>query len=108
MKLVNLIDYLINPSRLNKLYKEENINCDTEALLIYMEEKLDIDSNIEFFTIEETEDNLIYKKNNINYFQLFPVEHAVELIESDLNLKGKELSNLQIANRLLEYRIKDA
>ncbi|WP_025762929.1 hypothetical protein [Dyadobacter tibetensis] len=108
MKLVNLIDFLINPKKLEVLYREEGLNTDSEALLIYMENSLDIESEIKFFEIEETDDDLVFEKGDIQYVQLFPVDHAIDLIESDLELKNRGYSNLEIAERLLEYRIKDA
>jgi hypothetical protein len=39
---------------------------------------------------------------------LFAVDHAIDLIEDDLDLKKKDISNLVIARRLIEYRINDA
>jgi hypothetical protein len=107
MKLIELIDYLIEPNKLGELYVEEQLNVASEALLIYMINRLDLDSEIIFFEIEETEDNLLFLKNGIQYVQLFPIEYAIELIESDLNLKDKGYSNSEIANRLLAYRLKD-
>jgi hypothetical protein len=108
MKLINLIEYLVNPHKLDELYLTEKLNTDSEALLIYMQGALDLASEIKFFAIEETGDHLVYEKDGVQYEQLFPIDYAIELIESDLDLKGKGYSNLQIAKRLLEYRIKDA
>jgi hypothetical protein len=108
MKLINLVEYLVDPEKLEELYRKENLNIESEALLIYMHGDLSIDSEIIFFEIEETEDDLVYEKDGSKYIQFFPVNYAVELIETDLGLKGKGYSDLEIANRLLEYRIKDA
>ncbi|MDR1714977.1 MAG: hypothetical protein LBS20_03960 [Prevotella sp.] len=108
MKLENLIDYLINPMKLNILYKDFNLNLDSEAILIYMQDSLNLESKIFLFEIEETEDYQIYKKDNIEYIQLFPVDYAIELINEDLDLMNKGYSNLAIAERLLQYRINDA
>ena len=108
MKLIDLIEYLINPEKLETLYKSENLNMDSDALLIYMEKSLDLNSNLKFFEIEETEDNLMFEKDNIKYIQFFPFDYAVELIENDLDLKNKGLENIIIAKRLLEYRLRDA
>lgn len=108
MKLVELIKYLINPEQLDELYQEQGLNTESEALLIYLQGDLNLESEITIFEIEETEDDLIFEKEGIQYVQLFPVDYAIELIESDLDLKGKGYSNLEIAQRLLEYRQKDA
>lgn len=108
MKLVDLIKYLINTDQLENLYQEKGLNTESEALLIYVKDALNLESEITIFGIEETEDDLIFESGGIMYFQLFPVDYAVELIESDLGLKGKGYSDLEIAERLLEYRLKDA
>lgn len=108
MKLEDLIKYLLNPEQLEDLYQEEEINTESEALLIYMNGALDLKSEISVFEIEETEDDLVFEKNGEKYFQLFPIDYALELIESDLELKDKGYSDLEIAKRLLDYRLKDA
>jgi hypothetical protein len=108
MKLEDLIKYLVNPEQLEALYQEEEINTESEALLIYMNGALDLESEISVFEIEETEDDLVFEKDCEKYFQLFPIDYAIELIESDLELKGKGYSDLEIAKRLLNYRLKDA
>jgi len=104
MKLINLVPYLKSFDSLEELYKLNNLDIKSEAIIIYMEETLAIESEIVFFEIEETKDNLTYKKNGINYIQLFPVNYAMEIIE---DLLGFGYDELEIAQRLLEYRIKD-
>jgi len=108
MKLVELIKYLIDSEQLNELYQKQRLNTESEALLIYLQDDLSLESEITIFEIEETEDDLVFEKGGIQYVQLFPLDYAVELIESDLDLKDKEYSDLEIAKRLLEYRQKDA
>ncbi len=107
MILENLIDYLDNSKKIDELYETYKVNTDSEAILVYMEHSLSLNSEIFLFDIEETEDKIQYKKNNTLFIQLFPVEYAIELLD-DLNLKNQGLSNLDIANRLLQYRINDA
>jgi len=105
MTLVDLIEYLIKPKKFKKLKLQQD---EIESLIIYLKDALSVDSDVEIFDVEETEDNITYEKNGTRYIQLFPVEMAIDLIKSDLELLGKGYSDLQIANRLLEYRIKDA
>jgi hypothetical protein len=108
MKLIELIPYLVHPGLFKELYQEEGLPTESEALLIYMKEDLNIESDITIFEIEETEDDLIFEKDGIKYYQLFPVNYAVDLIESDLQLKDNGYSDLEIAQRLLDYRLRDA
>lgn len=107
MKLSDLIEYLRDTSKLDQLYMDENINVDTEAVEIYMKEALSLESEIKFFRIEETGDDLVFDKDNITYIQLFPVDHAIEVL-GFLNLEEGKYDKFETARRLLDYRIKDA
>ena len=108
MRLVELVKYLTNPQQLAELYQKLRLNTESEALLIYVRGTLDPESEIAIFGIEETEDDIIFKKEGVQYIQLFSVDHAIRLIESDLQLKNKGYSDIQIAKRLLQYRQNDA
>lgn len=108
MKLIELIKYLTNPELLEELFQEQGLNIESEVLLIYMEGDLDLTSDISILEIEETEDDLIFEKDGLQYIQLFPIDYAIDLIEFDLNMKDKGYSDLEIAERLLEYRKNDA
>lgn len=108
MKIIDLIEFLIEPDKLPDLYAQYQFNEKSEAILIYLKEDLSIVSDVYLFEIEETEDDILYEKDNVKYIQLFPVDYAIELIESDLNLKNKRYSKEEIAKKLLDYRLKDA
>jgi hypothetical protein len=108
MRYAVLIQYLTNPDLLGSLYENLGINSESEALQIYMKNELSLNSEIFIFEIEETKGELIFERDGVKYFELFPVDHAVNLIEFDLQLKEKGYSDLQIAERLLEYRLNDA
>lgn len=108
MKLIELIKYLVNPEKLGELYQQQGLNTESEAILIYMKGDLDLESEILFFEIEETDDFLVFEKDDIKYVQLFSVEHIINLIENDLDMKDKGYSDLEIAERLLKYRKYDA
>jgi len=90
------------------MYSDLNLNEDSEDILMYMKDSLSIDSDVFIFELDETDDHLTYVKDGQTYLQLFPIDHAVDLIEFDLDLKDKGYSNKAIAERLLEYRINDA
>ncbi|OJW02648.1 MAG: hypothetical protein BGO52_00605 [Sphingobacteriales bacterium 44-61] len=107
MNLLELIKYLLDPKLLRTLYQERGINRDSEALLIYLSESLSLNSEVEIFAIEETEDNLVFEKDGVRYIQLFPLDYTLDLINFDLDLIGKGYSDLEIAKRLLNYRERD-
>lgn len=108
MKIIDLIEFLIEPEKLPHLYAKFQFDHESVAILIYAKEVLSIDSDVYLFEMEETDDDLLYEKDNVKYIQLFPVDYAIELIESDLNLKNKGYSKEEIAEKLLDYRLKDA
>jgi len=81
---------------------------DSETLIIYMKEALSIESDISIYSVEETADDLVYEKNGIKFIQFFPLDYILELIDSDLQLMNKELTDQAIAEQLLVYRLKDA
>ena len=68
--------------------------------------ELELKSELSFFDIEETDDRLHCENNGISCVQLFPLDYIVELVTSDSKIDG--YSGLEIAKRLLNYRIKDA
>ncbi|KAF2333395.1 hypothetical protein [Flavobacterium nitrogenifigens] len=108
MKLIDLIDSLFNPRKLKKLITELGLNTESEALLVYMKENLNMAADIQIFEVEETEDEMFFEKDGIKYIQLFPIEHIQNLIEFDLNMKNKGFSEIQVVEKLLEYRKHDA
>lgn len=108
MKYIDIIHYLVFPQQLKVLYEKMGVSDESEALLIYMKDKLDEASEVYIFSVEETEDDLIFEKDGTSYVQLFPVEYAVYLIENILQLKDGNYSNIEIANRVLAYRLTDA
>ncbi|SDL83901.1 hypothetical protein [Pedobacter antarcticus] len=108
MNLITLIGFIVVPVKLEEFYIEHELDMDSEALIIYMKESLSMESEIYIYPIEETDDDLVYEKNGIKFIQFFPLDYALELINSDLQLMNKGLTDRAIAERLLEYRLKDA
>lgn len=108
MNLITLIGYIIDPVRREELYVQQRLDRESEALIIYMKESLSVDSDIYIYSIEETEDDLIFEKNGVKFIQFFPIDYALDLINSDLELMNKGFTDRNIAERLLEYRLKDA
>jgi hypothetical protein len=109
MKLINLIEYLKDQDKLEQLFEREKLNTESEAIIICMEKSIDLESEIKLFEIEETGGNLTFEKNGIPYVEFFPAYYAMEFVESYCDGPGgKAYTDLNIAKRLLEYRIKDA
>lgn len=108
MNLIELVERITQPRGVDNILAGLSQNKQSEAFLVYLQKPLGVESEVTFFPIEETEDSLLYQKSGREYLQLFPLEYALELIESDLDLLGKGRNSHQIADRLLQYRINDA
>ena len=109
MKLIDLIKYLKSDEDLFKVYHDYNLNDESEAILVYAENTINIDSDLIFFEFEETEDDLKYEKNGRIYFQLFHLKLGVEIYSYFNDVFEKEnYSESQKANRILEYVLNDA
>lgn len=108
MKLVDIIEHLMTHEKLEGFYYDKDFNLNSDEISIYMKDSINIDSEIYFFEVEETDGEVLYKKDGIEYIYFFPLEHTAELIQDELDLKNKEYTNLQIAQRLIQYRIYDA
>ena len=108
MKLITLISKITDSAGLDQFYVEQKLDVESEALSLYMKESLNLDSEVYVFPIEETGDDLVFEKDGVKYVQFFPIEYALDLIESDLDLKARVLTDKEIAERLLEYRLRDA
>lgn len=79
MKLVDLIKIIKDYNDLEEITCNLFLNSETEVNLVYMERQIDFDSEICFFTLEETDDNLFFKKENILYVQLFPLPDLTQI-----------------------------
>ena len=108
MKLVDIIEYLRHSEKVTQLYDSSNLSSDSEAILIYMKDSLDLNSDLRLLEIEKTGDDLVFIENGVTYHQLFPVEHAVEILASYFSENEKKLDSVGLAKRLMDYRINDA
>jgi len=108
MKLIDIIEYLRDPTKEEQLCDTLKLSTDSEAILIYMKGTLDLDSELKFFEIEHTQDELVFEENGVTYCQLLPLDHAVEILDSYFSDTEKKLDNFGLAKRLLEYAINDA
>ena len=108
MKLLDIIDYLRRPERLQDLYDSLKLSKESESISIYMKDAIDINSDLEFFEIEKTDGKLIYELNGTRYIELFPLEYASDIICNTFSEENRKLNNVELSKRILEYRINDA
>ncbi|HEX7906105.1 MAG TPA: hypothetical protein VF487_19665 [Chitinophagaceae bacterium] len=108
MKILELIKHLKTFDKAEQLKNKQLPNVEFDLAELYMENSLSLDSNIRFFDSEKISNDLEMEVEGIKYVNLFPLYLAQEMIEEFTKSTEKKYSDLEIANRLLEYRINDA
>ena len=108
MKLIEFVEYIEISYTMEILYQNLGIIELDEDASIYMEGSLSLESNIAFFSLTETGGRTRFRKNEIEYTSFLPIDVAVDLLQSDLNLKSNKITNSDRADRLLRYAIYDA
>ena len=84
-----------------------NINTIDENLIIFQEEKLNIDSEIALFDSEEVGNSVVIN-TKAEYHYLLEVFIAREFINDWLETMSVQPTDKEIASRLFEYAINDA
>lgn len=67
MKFTEMIKYLKDRDKLEKLFEAEKPNTEPGAILICMENPLDISAAIKLFEMEETDGDLVFEKEGVSY-----------------------------------------
>ncbi|PQV47453.1 hypothetical protein CLV33_107242 [Jejuia pallidilutea] len=105
MNLVEFIFYLKNPSKIEEFVTNENQEIDIDYADIYLENELSIYSKLFFFDAEQIDGKLEIEFNGKKYVNLFPLDYLLDIF-TEFNVSGD--SDLEIANKILNYRINDA
>lgn len=105
MNLLEFIPYLKNPSEIEKIVLEQEPDLDIELADIYLEQELNIYSKLRFLNAEEINGKLEMVYKGKKYINLFPLDFLIEIYDDYANTGG---TNLEIADRIMSYRIKDA
>ncbi|MCL9806924.1 hypothetical protein NAT51_15415 [Flavobacterium amniphilum] len=105
MNIVELVKHLKSFEEAESFVNESLPDIEYDLVDIYMVDKLGLGSEIIFFDAEKMPNRLIVEIGGITYENLFPLNLAQELVEE---FSQKKITDTQIAERLLEYREKDA
>lgn len=107
MKIIELVNNLKNIEIAQLLIAKEIPDVEYDLVDLYMVDKISIDSEIVFFNAEKIPNKLVIEIEGVKYENLFPLNLIQEMVEEYDKLDGK-ISDFEIANKLLEYRMKDA
>lgn len=105
MNIIELVKHLKSFKQTENFITEYVPTIEYDLVDIYMTGKLGLDSEIAFFDAEKIPNRLIIDIDGIIYENLFPLNLAQEMVE-ELNVSN--LTDLEIAKRILEFREKDA
>jgi hypothetical protein len=108
MNLIQLIDHVKNMTAAKKFVESQIPNVEFNQVDIYMKDRLELNSEIIFVDAETTDYNAEIELNGGKYINLFPLSMMQELVEAQKNKVFYRLTNIEIAERLLEYRGRDA
>jgi hypothetical protein len=108
MNLIELVDHLRNSTTANKLLENEAPEIEEGLVDIYLLNEF-LTSEIIFFDMDKVpEKGLIFEVDGSIYINLFPFSMTQEMVEEYATNYETELSDIEIAELLLDYRINDA
>jgi hypothetical protein len=106
MKLLDLLQLVADSLQANQPSVAEQLGYDPDYTEVYMLGQLALESELRFFDVGETDYELVYIKDGQEYVSLFMLWFGIEQIEA--LLKTQQYTPATLAQRVLEYRIKDA
>jgi hypothetical protein len=108
MKLLDFVDYLLDPAKLEDFYRQQGFSPDARehGLTIYMVgATIALDADIRLLTFEETQGLIAVQVDGVNYVYVLEVDLAIDLL---LASEPGVVTKLDQANRIVEYAIYDA
>ncbi|MDR3713534.1 MAG: hypothetical protein P4L51_12005 [Puia sp.] len=108
MNLVQLIDHLKNMKEAEKFIESQIPGVEFGQIDIYLKDRLDINSEVNFFDAETIENKAEIEIHGQKYINLFPLCMMQEMVEAYKNKTYENITDIEIAKKLLEYRAKDA
>lgn len=107
MKLVDLVSYFRQDGTFQDFCKSHSLDTESEVIEVYAQKPVCLESPLGFFPIEETEGQVEYVSDGVNYQNLFDFFYFLEVIE---DLKNEETfpKDSELAQTLLSYAVNDA
>lgn len=108
MKLLDLVNLFKTDIVFEDFLKENSLKPNSECIEIYMIDKVDSNSELAFFEIEnENKDGfIIFEKNNIKYYSFFDFHYFIDFMNEAK--ENKNLSSEELVEILINYSINDA
>ena len=106
MNLADLIEQ-INQSNTEQFLQNNSIDIEYDLIDIYAKEKLDINSEIEFFNAEEIPNEVFIEIEGVNYQNVCPLNMLEDII-NDFKIQNPKIDTFELTNKVLDYLEKDA
>jgi len=108
MKLLDLVNLFKTDIVFEDFLKNNSLNSNSESIEIYMIDKVDSNSELAFFEIENenTDGLIIFEKNNVKYHSFFDFHYFIDFM--DEVKENKNLSSEKLVEILINYSINDA
>src|SRR5258708_38506569 len=108
MNLIQLNDHVKTMTEAKKFAENQIPNVEFNQVDIYMKNRLALNSEIIFVDEETTDYKVQIEINGEKYINLFPLSMLQEMVAAQKNNFFDRRADIEIAERLLEYRAKDA
>jgi len=108
MKLLDFVDYLLDPAKLEDFYRQQGFGPEAleQGLTIYMVgATITVDADIRLLSFEETQGRMVVQLDGIDYVYVLEVDLAIDLL---LASEPGVVTKREQANRIVEYAIYDA
>lgn len=105
MNLIEFIAYLKDSEKVIHYLNEHYPDIDYYDSEIYLKNSLSIESELVIFDCEKIEGTIVMEINNEKYYNLFSLDHLVEVFE-DYSKFSENYDT--IAMKIINYRINDA
>lgn len=103
MNLTGLVEYFRCGGTFEDFCSKHGLDSEAEVIEIFAIKPFEIDMDLAFFPIEETEGAIQYSANGIDYFNLFDFYFFLDAIEESKNEQNQIFSDRQIAAKLIAY-----
>jgi hypothetical protein len=108
MNLVQLIELAAQGACVELISAQHTPHTDTEMLVVYMEDKVSLTSQLAFFDFEQIPPTLFITIDGKHYQSFFSAAELADMIPEYFEGLGKAATPLSIAKALLHYHEYDA
>ena len=108
MNLEELVKYFRKGGSFEEFCISQELDLNSEVIEIYIPDPKSIKAELEFFEIEKTEGRIKITSDGLLYHNLFDFYFFLDAIMELKEKKHENLSDKEIAQKLLSYAIHDA